>query len=76
MSKHLILYSTTACHLCEEAELLLNHAKLEWQTIEIADSDELLDRYSLKIPVLYDSVTKRELCWPFSSNDISAFISQ
>lgn len=76
MSKHLILYSTTACHLCDEAELLLNHAKLEWQTIEITDNDELLDRYSLKIPVLYNRVTKRELCWPFSLTDISALISQ
>lgn len=76
MSKHLTLYSTTACHLCEEAELLLNQAKLEWHTIEIADNDELLDRYSLKIPVLYDSATRKELCWPFSLSDISAFISQ
>ncbi len=72
MPTHLILYSTTACHLCEEAELLLTQAKLQWQAIEIADNDKLLELYSHKIPVLRNSITQKELCWPFNLSDIEA----
>ncbi len=75
MLKHLILYTTSSCHLCEEAELLLNQTNLEWQSIEIADSAELLRLYSLKIPVICNTATKKELSWPFSLIDIETFIS-
>ena len=76
MFKQFILYNTSACHLCEEAEMLLNQTKLEWQTIDIADSDKLLEIYSLKIPVIYNTTTNSELCWPFSLGDIEVFIGE
>lgn len=75
MLQDLILYSTSACHLCEEAESLLKLGNIKWQTIEITDNDVLLERYSFKIPVIYNRITKKELCWPFSLADISIFIS-
>ena len=62
MTNIYILYSTTFCHLCEDAELLLKQAKLQWQTVEISEEDELLNLYSLKIPVLRNSITQQELC--------------
>lgn len=74
MTSHLILYSTSACHLCENAELLLADSQLTWQTFEIADSDELLERYGSRIPVLANTLTHKELDWPFSASDIAAFI--
>ena len=76
MTKHLTLYSTSACHLCEEAELLLTQSSVKWQTIEITDHEELLELYSHKIPVIYDSHNKKELCWPFNMADIQAFMNQ
>lgn len=73
MTNIYILYSTTFCHLCEDAELLLKQAKLQWQTVEISEEDELLNLYSLKIPVLRNSITQQELCWPFTLSDIDMF---
>ena len=63
----LILYSTSACHLCEQAENLL--AQLVWpaplavEVIDISESDALMQRYGTRIPVL--AVATVELDWPF-----------
>lgn len=73
MTTQFILYSTSNCHLCDDAELLLNQANLQWETIEISENDELLNRYGLKIPVLQNSLSKLELCWPFSLLDVQNF---
>lgn len=69
----LILYGTSGCHLCEQAERLLAQAAasrvLHWQYVDIALDASLCERYGERIPVL---CTKdgRELAWPFSLLDI------
>lgn len=64
----LILYGTDGCHLCHDAQSLLNQMHLTWQDIDIIDDDVLLDRYATRIPVL--KLDKRELGWPFAREDV------
>ncbi len=72
------LYSTSHCHLCEQAEDLLHNlasvAHFSWQTIEITDDEKLYSRYEIKIPVLKRQDTHAELFWPFSKQDILDFL--
>jgi len=70
----LYLYGTSSCHLCEEAATLLQDLRLGWSDVDIAEDGELMQRYSLKIPVLQRADNQAELCWPFSGSDVLAFI--
>lgn len=72
-----ILYGTSACHLCEMAEALVENlecgeGKLEYEKSDIALSDELFERYSLHIPVLQHPAGN-ELFWPFDAAALQAF---
>jgi hypothetical protein len=76
---NLILYSTSHCHLCEQAEALLlklsfEH-ELKWTTIEISDNANLYELYEIKIPVLKKVGTDDEICWPFNEDDIKLLLS-
>lgn len=74
MSVDLILYSTAGCHLCEKAEnmviSLLKPGVHTLDIVDIADSDELMATYGLRIPVLYRRDTREEIGWPFAPEDI------
>jgi Glutaredoxin-like domain (DUF836) len=70
----LYLYGTSSCHLCEEAAALLQSLRLDWSEVDITEDTQLMQRYGLKIPILYRTDNQTELCWPFSSNDILVFI--
>ena len=72
MSK-LILLGTSACHLCEQAEDLLQQLDVVYQKIDIADQEQWQARYAIKIPVLLTEC-QQELCWPFTIKDIQALI--
>lgn len=67
--KFIYLYSTPGCHLCELAreivDPLLNNYALVLEEVDIAQSDELIERYGVKIPVLKSPHHIDELCWPF-----------
>jgi glutaredoxin len=80
LSVHLNLYSTTNCHLCEEAESLLNSLNNQYNfistNIEIAEDITLLARYELKIPVLKRIDNNQEICWPFSIEEIKKLLIQ
>jgi hypothetical protein len=67
-------YTTSACHLCELAEAMLDEINLTVQMIEIANDDDLVTRYGTAIPVLKRLDTKAELNWPFSTSDILKLI--
>lgn len=76
LPKELYLYSTSHCHLCELAEkLLIESAVTPVKIIDIAEDDQLLLQYGLRIPVLKRLDTNAELGWPFNLNDISLFLS-
>ncbi len=75
-----ILYGTSACHLCELAESLL--VSLDgggrcpaFEKVDIADSDELFERYGVRIPVLRNP-NGTELNWPFTATELSLFFDR
>lgn len=79
MSTRLTLYSTSACHLCEEAAALLNSlpaSSYHWQEIEISEDEMLLQQYGLTIPVIRREDTGEELVWPFNHGQLLALLTQ
>ena len=73
----LILYSTSACHLCEQALALLQ----PWldtghsiEEVDISESDELFERYGVLIPVLRRPDTDAELNWPFDGDAVAQLL--
>ncbi len=69
------LYTTSACHLCMQAnELLLKLQLTNVTLIEIADDDDLITLYGERIPVLQRSDNAAELNWPFTQEQIIQFI--
>jgi len=69
-----VLYSTDCCHLCDLAMAIIEPIATELNVIvevmDIAQSDELFDRYSLTIPVLSDVEANIYLNWPFEYADV------
>lgn len=70
----LLLYSTTFCHLCEQAQALLAQFGIEAEHIDIVDDDALLERYGTRIPVVKRLDTGSELGWPFDIAALQRFI--
>jgi glutaredoxin len=68
------LYGTAFCHLCEQAEAVLREIGIEADYIDIADDDELVEKYGIRIPVLKRSDTGAELGWPFDVARVSEFL--
>jgi glutaredoxin len=77
--KQLILYSTLGCHLCEQAKSLaepvLADRAVELREVDIADSEDLMEAYGVRIPVLQDADTKAELGWPFDTAALTVWLS-
>ncbi|MGZ8251733.1 MAG: glutaredoxin family protein [Methylophilaceae bacterium] len=73
------LYGTSACHLCEEASLMLTSIstehKLDITEIDIIENEELLQLYGTTIPVLLRPDTMQSLNWPFTPQAIRDFIA-
>lgn len=79
MTTILKLYSTSSCHLCEEATAVLLSVRsidLTWEEIEISDDDTLLARYGTRIPVLLNYRSGQELDWPFNRQDVINLIAE
>jgi len=76
---HVTLYTTAGCHLCDLAEAVLltlpTHYQLEITHTEIGDSDELVARYGIRIPVVKFS-DDTEIGWPFEQHDIESKLTQ
>lgn len=75
-----VLYSTSGCHLCELAMGEVSRVQvalpLEVITMDIAESDELVEDYGLRIPVLRHVESGEELGWPFDAQQLYAWILQ
>lgn len=76
----LMLYSTAGCHLCELAEQQLREAQtqvsLQWRWTEIVESEDLMERYAVRIPVVAESVSGAEIGWPFDQIELQNWLSQ
>ncbi len=87
MSKHspspiwainkVVLFGTSACHLCDDAEKILTALVTSngYVKLDIAFSDELMSQYAERIPVVR-SEDGRELSWPFDHDTAKAFFTQ
>ena len=74
-----VLYGTSACHLCDIAEAMLQQEQqagsvFEFETVDISESDALFERYGVLIPVLQHP-DGRELNWPFSREQLRLFMA-
>ena len=71
-------YTTVGCHLCEDAHLLIDQFVAQGdvivEMIDIADSDELIDSYGIRIPVIQRLDTDKELGWPFDQMELADFL--
>jgi hypothetical protein len=72
------LFGTLGCHLCEVAEAMLmefvEKNGLLVELVDIADDERWFGAYSLRIPVLRRIDTGAELGWPFSADEVVAFL--
>jgi glutaredoxin len=74
------LFTTLGCHLCEQAHELLLSLKsdgmpIEIESVEIADSDDLMEAYGIRIPVV-TTEDAREIGWPFDIVQLQTFLQQ
>jgi hypothetical protein len=76
-SRTLILYSTSACHLCETALALiapeLDSLAITLKEVDISESEPLMERYGIRIPVLKFVEGEEELGWPFTAHEFLEF---
>ncbi|MFA0811968.1 glutaredoxin family protein [Microbulbifer epialgicus] len=79
-SSELILYTTLGCTLCEKAKLeiwpLLQQYGLQLHEVDIADSDDLLERFHLTIPVVGLGNPDDVLAWPFNQAQLGEWLAQ
>lgn len=73
MPVHCELFGTLGCHLCEDAEQVLQpfvEQGLIVELLDIIDSPQWLERYALTIPVLRRVDNGQELFWPFDQQAV------
>lgn len=71
-----VLFGNPDCHLCELAEALVAHclADDQFQYQAIADHEQWLREYGMRIPVLKHTESGAELGWPFDLLQLEQFI--
>lgn len=77
-SSSVILFHTEACHLCEQAIVLLNQLEMSYQLVDICDEKNdyqmLSQRYGERIPVCMTPSNGKELEWPFDLDALKQFV--
>ena len=72
----LILYQRDDCKLCDEAVALLARVRApEFESVWIDGDAELEARYGIRVPVLRDEASGRELGWPFDAEALRQFLN-
>lgn len=74
----LTLFSTSACHLCDQAKDLIVPLLGSGEVLEVVDiseSDELIERYGIRIPVVLREDTGAEIGWPFDASRFREFLA-
>lgn len=67
------LYQRDDCHLCDQALALLAQVRFAEPRSVFIDGDAALEaRYGLRVPVLRDTLTGREIDWPFDAAQLRA----
>lgn len=73
MSK-VTLFSTSGCHLCEEAQVLLEQLGVSYTIHDIIDQPQWVEQYGIRIPVIATDVDDKELGWPFDMVMLQQFL--
>ena len=79
--KHITLYTKLDCHLCEEAYQVLfslfDDISMNINVVDIARTNNQATQkeYGVRIPVLAQPDRPDELDWPFTANDIKAYLA-
>lgn len=68
----LTLYTSPGCHLCEQAEEILDYVGVSFSAIDISSDVNLVRKYGVRIPVV-QRADGAELGWPFDSLDVERF---
>ena len=74
------LYTTLGCHLCDEALAMLKilqaqKKSLKLDEIDIADSEELMAEYGIRIPVITADNALGDIGWPFTIEELTEFLN-
>jgi hypothetical protein len=73
----LILFTTGGCHLCEQAQQMIQSVLGQPASeVEIADDAHLLESYGTRIPVLRRMDIGIEIGWPFDTKAILELLEQ
>jgi hypothetical protein len=73
----LSLYQRDDCKLCDEAVALLARVRApDFESIWIDDDAEMEARYGIRVPVLRDEGSGRELDWPFDAANLQEFLDR
>lgn len=79
MSQTLYLYTTLGCHLCEQAQALVQPLiavqGITLELVEISEQEALVERYGIRIPVLRLANREEELGWPFDAEAARGYLS-
>lgn len=74
------LLGTQGCHLCDDAEQVLvsclDLSQVQIELVDIAESDDLMQAYATRIPVLRHVPSNADLGWPFQADKVQDFIAQ
>ena len=73
MRAHIVLYTKSGCHLCEEVEGWLLEAGVTWRPVDVAADPALYERYKYRIPVL-DVDGREMLAAPITRDDVLGMI--
>ena len=69
LSHSFILYSTLGCHLCDLASEVIqrsfNSRAPVIGVVDIAENVQLMEQYALRIPVVVEVNSGKEIGWPF-----------
>lgn len=75
----LVFYTTVGCHLCEQADSLLQQfaeqnagtLRFDIDEVDIATDEKLVELYGIRIPVVKNESNQREIGWPFALEDLA-----
>ena len=71
----LTLFQRDDCPLCDQALAVLAQARVpDFETVWIDGDEGLEARYGIRVPVLRDDASGRELGWPFDADAARAFV--
>ena len=76
MARRFLLFQRDDCHLCDLALEVLAEARAPaFESVFIDDDQGLEERYGIRVPVFRDEGAGTELDWPFSVDQVRAFVS-